>query len=319
MKSRNFLGVRAVGDKPAARTLSAYNLLKGIPAITFLVIVGAVFFVILVQSGPQLPHILTVLFGKVWDPNTNVFGGLPIIIGTLETSFIALFLAVFFGLGASLAIRFLLTERLRQVAIAVLSLLAGVPSIVYGLWTFLVIGPWMLQNIYPSLESWPLASVLFGAKFQVVSTTILLASLVLAVMIVPTFVSVFSSSLALFPNDSIEAGQALGATKWQIIRRVVLPTLRGSFLGATSLSFARAIGETVAIRFVIGETTNFQFHLLSSGSTIASYIATQYFDATGDEDYALFLLALILMLITVAFSLVSNRLLENEKKLLGVK
>ncbi len=263
-------------------------------------------------------HSGTLLGGKGWQSPTGPFGGLAMIAGTLETSIIALAIAVVIGLGTSISIVFLIPRRFRNIVATLVELLAAVPSIVYGLWGFLVLAPWMLNTVNPWLNKWPFAKEIFGNPGQQFGTSLLLASIVLAVMILPTFVAISREVITVVPQDLIEASLSLGATRWQVIREVVLPTAKVGLFGATFLALARATGETVAVALVAGGVANAQFHLLYPGTSIAAWIATQFGEAQGNEIAALMALGVLLMVLNFGLSLISRWLVNRQRRILAV-
>ena len=274
---------------------------------------------ILWNSLPEWAHHTgTLLGGNGWQSPAGPFGGLAMIVGTLETSLIALAVAVVIGLGTSISIVFFIPRRFRNVVATLVELLAAVPSIVYGLWGFLVLAPWMLNTVNPWLNKWPFASAIFGNPGQEFGTSLLLASIVLAVMILPTFVAISREVISVVPQDLIEASLSLGATRWQVIREVVLPTARIGLFGATFLALARATGETVAVALVAGGVANAQFHLLYPGTSIAAWIATEFGEAQGNEIAALMALGVLLMLLNFGLSLISRSLVNRQRRVLAV-
>jgi phosphate transport system permease protein len=271
------------------------------------------------NSLPEFAHHSgTLLGGNGWQSPTGPFGGLAMIVGTIETSIVALVIAVVIGLGTSISIVFLLPRRFRNIVATLVELLAAVPSVVYGLWGFLVLAPWMLKTVIPWLDSWPFAKELFGNAGQQDGQSLLLASIVLAVMILPTFVAISREVISVVPHDLVEASLSLGATRWQVIREVVLPTAKIGLFGATFLALARATGETVAVALVAGGVANVQFHLLYPGTSIASWIATEFGEAQGNEIAALMALGVLLMLVNFGLSLISRWLVSRQRKVLAV-
>jgi phosphate transport system permease protein len=240
------------------------------------------------------------------------------IVGTLETSLLALIGAVIIGLGTSIAIVFIIPRRFRNMIATFVELLAAVPSIVYGLWGFLILAPWMLKTVDPWLNSWPFAKEIFGNPGQEFGGSLLLASMVLSIMILPTFVAISREVISVVPQDLIEASLSLGATRWQVIREVVLPTAKIGLVGATFLALARATGETVAVALIAGGVANVQFHLLYPGTSIAAWIATEFGEAQGNEIAALMALGVLLMLLNFALSLVSRWLVLRQRKVLAI-
>jgi phosphate transport system permease protein len=197
-------------------------------------------------------------------------------------------------------------------------LLAAIPSIVYGLWGLLILAPWMEKTVNPWLNSWPFAHEIFGNSGQEFGTSLLLASIVLGIMILPTFVAISREVISVVPQDLVEASLSLGATRWQVIRKVVLPTARIGLFGATFLALARATGETVAVALVAGGVANVQFHLLYPGTSIAAWIASEFGESQGNEIAALMALGVLLMALNFALSLVSRWLVRRQRKVLAL-
>jgi phosphate transport system permease protein len=259
----------------------------------------------------------TLLTSSSWVSPAGPFGGLAMISGTFETSIIALVIAVIIGLGTSISIVFFIPRRFRTVVATFVELLAAIPSVVYGLWGLLVIAPWMETTVNPWLNKWPFAKAIFGNSGQEFGTSLLLASVVLGIMILPTFVAISREVIAVVPQDLQEASLSLGATRWQMIREVVLPTAKIGLFGATFLALARATGETVAVALVAGSVANAQFHLLYPGTSIAAWIATEFGEAQGNEISALMALGVILMVLNVGLALISRALVSRQRKVLA--
>ena len=303
----------------AGSSRSWYHYLLILASIVFAAVSVGFVGTILWNAMPEFTHHAgTLLGGKGWQSPLGPFGGLAMIVGTLETSVIALVIAVVIGLGTSISIVFLIPRRFRNVVATLVELLAAVPSVVYGLWGFLVLAPWMLKTVIPWLNSWPFAKEIFGNPGQEYGQSLLLASIVLAVMILPTFVAISREVITVVPNDLIEASLSLGATRWQVIREVVLPTAKIGLFGATFLALARATGETVAVALVAGGVANVQFHLLYPGTSIAAWIATEFGEAQGNEIAALMALGVLLMLVNFGLSLISRWLVSRQRKVLAV-
>ena len=308
----------AAEESSAATTRSWYGPLRILASILFAAVSVAFVGSIVVGSfSTWTHHAGTLLTRNGWQTPNGPFGGLAMIVGTLETSLIALVVAVLIGLGTSIAIVYFVPRRLRNVVATMVELLAAVPSIVYGLWGFLVVAPWMLKTVEPWLNTWPYARYIFGNASQQAGTSLLLASIILAVMILPTFVAISREVIAAVPQDLIEASLSLGATRWQVIREVVLPTARIGLFGATFLALGRATGETVAVALVAGGVANVQFHLLYPGTTIAGWIATQFGESQGIEISALTAMGLLLMVISFSLSLVSRSLVSRQRKMVS--
>jgi phosphate transport system permease protein len=240
-------------------------------------------------------HLVT---GKSWVPGTGPYGALPLIIDTLLTTLIALLIAVPVGLASALALLYLIPQRLRATSSALVELLAAVPSVVYGLWGLFYLIPWLNKTLDPFLAGitgsrWPFSGPQEGFS-------VLLAGIVLSIMILPTIVAISRDVISVVPTDLIEGGLSLGATRSQVLTKVVLPSARTGILGAIALGAGRALGETIAVAMVIGSNPQIPHSLFSTGATLASTIATEFGEATGSTGGALAALALMLMIITAA-------------------
>ncbi len=240
-------------------------------------------------------HMVT---GSRWVPGTGPYGALPLLVDTLLTTLIALVIAVPVGLASALALLFLIPQRLRTTSSALVELLAAVPSVVYGLWGLWYLIPWLNKTLDPFLAgitggAWPFNGPQEGFS-------VLLAGIVLSIMILPTIVAISRDVISVVPNDLIEGGLSLGATRSQVLVRVVLPSARTGILGAIALGAGRALGETIAVAMVIGSNPQLPRSLFSTGATLASTIATEFGEATGSTGSALAALALMLMIITAA-------------------
>jgi phosphate transport system permease protein len=266
---------------------------------------------VIVSSIPAWRHSgLSILYGRTWSQATDSFGALPIIVGTLLTTAIALVLAIPIGIGSALAIVHVLPGRARIFASSLVELLAAVPSVVYGLWGLLVLAPWFEKTVEPDLADitnghWP-----FNPPFEGVG--VLLAGCVLFVMILPMIVALSRDAISVVPNDQFEGALSVGATKWQVLRSVVLPAARTGIVGAVTLATARALGETVAVAMVIGLNPLFPHSLFSTASTLASTIALQFQDATPLQVAALGALAVILMAMTAIVNWIGRRLIQRS-------
>ena len=237
------------------------------------------------------------LFTRVWDPVFDQFGALPFIYGTLVTSAVALLIAVPVGLGAAIFLAELAPPRLSDALAFVIDLLAAVPSVIYGLIAIFTLVPLMREYVEPFLR----ATLGFLPLFQgpAYGVGFLAAGLVLSVMSVPFIISVSREVLLAVPSEQREAALALGATRWEATWKAVVPYARAGILGSIFLALARALGETMAVTMVIGNTPRISSSLFSPGYSIAAVIANEFTEATGDLYLqALVELALVLFLLT---------------------
>ncbi len=264
------------------------------------VVLLTVFLVYELWAGSVLPRHkfgLAFFFTRVWDPVFDNFGALPFIFGTLVTSAVALLLAVPLGIGAAIFLAELAPARLSDTLEFFIDLLAAVPSVIYGLLGIFVVVPLMRDYIEPGLKN----TLGFLPLFQGPAYGIgfLTAGIVLAIMVIPYIISVSREILLSVPRDQREAALALGATRWESTWKVVVPFARTGIMGSIFLALARALGETMAVTMVIGNAPNISASLFSPGNSIASVIAGQFTEATGDLYLqSLIELGLVLFLLT---------------------
>ena len=234
---------------------------------------------------------------SVWDPIFDQFGALPFIYGTLVTSAVALLIAVPLGIGAAIFLAELAPARLSDTLEFFIDLLAAVPSVIYGLLGVFIVVPIMRSYIQPALKkSLGFLPLFNGPAYGVGFLT---AGIVLAIMVIPYIISVSREVLLSVPRDQREAALALGATRWESTWKVVVPFARTGILGSIFLALARALGETMAVTMVIGNTVSISASLFSSGYSIAAVIANEFTEATGDLYLqSLIELGLVLFLLT---------------------
>ena len=274
---------------------------RGILAVTAVVFGGlAVWFLVAVilQAKPAFATLgVGWIFGGTWNPTHGQYGLLPFILGTLEVTAIAVVLAFPVGLGTAIALAFLVPMRVRPALSTTVELLAAIPSVVYGLWGLIVLAPVFRDTVEPFLTSAFGWTGLFNGPNN--GTGLLLAGVILFVMILPTMVAISRDVLIVVPTDQVEGAMALGATRWQVLRKVVLPGARTGILGAFTLATGRALGETVAVAMVIGNSPYIAHSLKSSAATIPSLIVNNFGEATGTELSALFGAGLVLLVIGI--------------------
>jgi phosphate transport system permease protein len=240
---------------------------------------------------------LEFFFTRVWDPIAEQFGALPFIYGTLITATVSLAIAVPLGIGAAIFLAELAPARLSDALEFFIDLLAAVPSVIYGLLGIFIVVPLMRDYVQPGLKNTlgflPLFSgPMYGVGF-------LTAGIVLAIMVIPYIISVSREVLMSVPRDQREAALALGSTRWESTWKVVVPFARTGIMGSIFLALARALGETMAVTMVIGNTPTISGSLFSPGYTIAAVIANEFTEATGDLYLqALVELGLVLFLLT---------------------
>lgn len=274
----------------------------------FLVLLLALVVVIAVQGWPAWSHFgWAFLVRRTWDPVHAVYGALPLIVGTVETSVIALVLALPVGLGTAIFLAEFAPRWARTPITILVELLAAVPSVVFGLWGLLAVAPWVSSGLEPVLQRVTHGFPLFSGP--PLGVGLLLASLVLAAMIIPTISAISRDVLVAVATEQREAAMALGSTHWQMVRRAVLPVATNGILGAVTLALGRALGETMAVTMVIGNRVAVALSLFAPSNTIASAIANQFTEATEPfHKSSLLLLAAILMVISLIVNIVARLL-----------
>ena len=286
-----------------------WGMLYGVSGL-FAVICAVFLISIIVSSIPAWKHSgLSIIYGRTWNQGTDSFGALPIITGTVATTVIALIFAIPIGIGTAIAIVHVLPGKLRIFASSLIELLAAVPSVVYGLWGLLVLAPWFQVTVEPDLAKLTASHFPFQAQREGIS--LLLAGCVLFIMVLPMIVALSRDAIAIVPHDQFEGALSVGATKWQVLRKVVLPAARTGIVGAVTLATARALGETVAVALVIGLNPLFPQSVFSTASTLASTIAVQVQDATPLQVAALGSLAVILMFMTAIVNWIGRLLIRR--------
>ena len=248
---------------------------------------------------------------STWDPVADQYGAAGPIVGTLATAVLALIMALPVAVGVAVFLVEICPQAIaRWLAIAV-ELLAGIPSIVYGMWGLFVLAPWFAANVQLPLMMAATPGSWLETFFSGVpnGANIFTASLILAVMILPYIAAILRELLMSVPSHMREAAYGLGCTQAEVVLRIMLPYVRKSAIGAVMLGLGRALGETMAVTFIIGNSHNFPHSLFDSGSTISSTIANEFTEATGDMHLsALIALGLVLFMITFV-TIASARLL----------
>ncbi|MCE2860177.1 MAG: phosphate ABC transporter permease subunit PstC [Oxalobacteraceae bacterium] len=236
-----------------------------------------------------------------WDPVNNEYGALIAIAGTLITSFLALLFAFPVSFGIALFLTEICPAWLKRPLGTSVELLAGVPSIIYGMWGLFVFAPFFADHVQPFLQATLGEVPVIGALFQgpMMGIGMLTAGIILAVMIIPFIASVMRDVFETCPAVLKESAYALGCTRWEVVRKIVLPYTRVGVVGGVMLGLGRALGETMAITFVIGNAHKLSWSLFAPGNSIASTLANEFAEAeAGLHISSLFALGLILFVIT---------------------
>ncbi|HEV3101230.1 MAG TPA: phosphate ABC transporter permease subunit PstC [Candidatus Dormibacteraeota bacterium] len=265
------------------------------------------------QAWPSVTRYgLGFFISSEWNQVTNSFGALPFIFGTVVTSAIALAIALPVGIAVAALLAEPGAQGLRGALGTGIELLAAIPSVVYGIWALYVLAPWALLHIEtPVTDHLAWIPFLGGIPRQ---TSLFTASLVLAVMILPTLSAVSRDVIRAVPRGLRESSFAVGATWWETTWRVVMPAARPGIFGATVLALGRALAETVAVAMVIGNRPEIPHSVFSPGYTLAAVIANEFAEATGDlYQGALVELGLVLILVTLTVNVLALLLVHSAK------
>ena len=299
----------------------AFRQVKRAAAIAVLVILGGIIVSLVLGAWPALRAFgVGFLFEESWNPVTERFGAIAPIYGTIVTSLIAMLIAVPVGLFIALFLTELCPIWLRRPIGIAIELLAGIPSIIYGIWGLFVFAPFLQQYVQPFLiaafGNVPLLSTLFeGPPYGI---GIMTAGLILAIMVLPFITSISRDVFEAVPPVLKEAAYGLGCTTWEVARYVVLPYTRVGVIGGVMLGLGRALGETMAVTFVIGNAHRISGSIMAPGTTISATIANEFTEAVGDlYTAALIELGLILFLITFIVLAIARLMLMRLNARLG--
>lgn len=245
--------------------------------------------------------------GRTWAPAQNKFGTLTFVYGTLVVSTIAVVFAVPVSAGIALFVTEVAPKPLRTAVTSVMDLLAGVPSVVFGLWGILVFAPWM-AGFYTDVSRWVdgvpvLTKILDGTQ---TGRSFFTAGLILALMITPIITSVTREVFATVPRNDKDGAMALGATRWEMIKGVVLPHSIGGVVGATMLGLGRAMGETIAVALTIGSVPRIAANIFGNGYAMPAVIANEFNESSGNYRAALIGLGVSLFALTIVINVVAR-------------
>jgi phosphate transport system permease protein len=317
--------VTAISPRHAAGQRGRERLFRGATfgaAVLVLLLLGGVTLSLIIGAWPALAHFkLGFLTREIWNPVTDQYGALAPIYGTLVTSFLALLLAIPVSFGIAIFLTELAPAWLKRPVGVAIELLAAVPSIIYGIWGLFVLAPILQRYVQPWLINvigpLPIIGKLFqGPPFGI---GVLTASFVLAIMVIPFISAVMRDVFETVPDVLKESGYGLGATTWEVIWQVVVPYARTGMIGGIMLGLGRALGETMAVTFVIGNAHRIGSSLLAPGTTISASIANEFAEAVGDL-YTSSLVALGALLFLITFVVIAAArlmLLRLERRALG--
>ncbi|MFA7320245.1 MAG: phosphate ABC transporter permease subunit PstC [Dokdonella sp.] len=260
-------------------------------------------------------------FSTEWNPVENRYGALIPIFGTLVTAAIAMLIAVPVSFGIALYLTEIAPAWLRGPVGSAIELLAGIPSIIYGMWGLFVLVPVMTEHVTPWLNDHLGTLPLIGPMFQgpPIGIGMLTAGFVLAIMVIPFVSSVMRDVFVTVPTRLKESAYALGATKWEVVWDVVLPYTKSAVIGGVFLGLGRALGETMAVAYVVGNTVRFSVSLLEPGTTIAALIANDFAEATDTYRSALLLLGFVLFIVTFVVLAIARLMLMQLQRREGLQ
>jgi phosphate transport system permease protein len=301
---------RGAGDRAGDWILHG---LTAVAAFVGLAIVAAIVWRVADGAWPAIKVFhLGFLSHNEFNPVTNRFGARDLIIGTLVTSFGAVFLAAPLSIAIGLFLSELAPPSVRGPIGTLVEMLAAVPSVVVGLWGIYVLAPFTAQHLQPLLGSVLGWIPIFAHGQDKVESTVFTAILVLTIMIIPITSSICRELFVSVPSELEEAAIGLGATRWEMVRSVVIPSVRGGVVAAVVLGLGRALGEAIAVSQVIGNFIPLKLSIFESGDTLASRIASQYQGAASNLEVAsLIYLALILLVITFITNLAAQRVIKR--------
>ncbi|MBC7190412.1 phosphate ABC transporter permease subunit PstC [Candidatus Aerophobetes bacterium] len=283
------------------RTEKVFKSILYFCALVVVVLVGAIFLSLLVNSLPSIKKLgASFLLSTTWDPVTQKFGSLPFLVGTLITSFIALLICIPFSLCISLFLGEYFTSGIFSSFLkSAVEILAGIPSVIYGLWGLFVLVP-IIREVQIKIGTVPYGVGIFTA------------SLILAVMIIPYSASVGREVIQLVPSEIKEAALSLGATRFEVIRKVILPYARSGIIAGILLSLGRALGETMAVTMVIGNANTIPTSIFAPSNTMASLIANEFIEATERLHLSsLIEIGLLLFLVTTIISALGRYIIKK--------
>ncbi len=297
---------RALGSLKTADRI--FHWLTFSAAVFVLVLLGAIIISLVIGAWPALS---TFGFGFItserWSPAKEIFGAAAPIYGTLVTSLIAMLIAIPVGIGIAIFLTELCPPALRRPVGVAIELLAGVPSIIYGIWGFFVLAPLLKETLQPLLiatfENVPVLNAVFaGPPYGIGMLT---AGLILAIMVLPFITAVSRDIFQTVPPVLKEAAFGVGCTTWEVVRNVVIPYTRVGLVGGVMLALGRALGETMAVTFVIGNSHNISASIIAPATTISASIANEFQEAS-EGLYTSSLIALGLLLFVITFIVLAS-------------
>jgi phosphate transport system permease protein len=283
------------------RTETVFNKTLMIMGLVMIILVLGIFLTLVIQSLPSIKALgAGYLWGKVWNPVSDVYGAWPFLLGTLLSSFLALAISIPFSISVAIFLgEYHPQGWLPNLLKDTVELIAAVPSVIYGFWGLAVLVP-IVRNLETHIGVEPVGVGIFSS------------SLILAIMIIPYAASLGRSMINMVPSHLKEAAYALGATRWEVIRSVILPYTKSGLFAGILLSLGRALGETMAVTMVIGNTSLIPKNIFSPGNTMASVIANEFTEADKPVYLsALIELGLVLFLVTVVINMIGKKIIDR--------
>lgn len=283
------------------RTENIFKRTLTIVGLIMVILVVGILLTLIVQSLPSLKALgPKYLWGKVWDPVQDVYGALPFLVGTLLSSFLALLISIPFSIAVAIFLgEYYPTGWLPNLLKNTVELIAAVPSVIYGFWGLAILVP-IVRTMETHLGISPIGQGIFTS------------SLILAIMVIPYAASLGRSMIQMVPSQLKEAAYGLGATRWEVIRSVILPYTKSGLFAGILLSLGRALGETMAVTMVIGNTSLMPTNIFAPGNTMASVIANEFTEADKPVYLsALIELGLVLFLVTVVINLIGKKIIDR--------
>lgn len=282
-------------------------------SVATVVLLGCILLEVFCKAWPAIQKFgVGFITGVQWSPNREVFGVLPVIIGTALSSLLALLLALPLGLAIALFLsEDFLPAPIRHFIRFVIELLAAIPSVVYGLWGIFVVVPIVQQYGGILADKLGFLPIFQGPAY---GNSLLTASLVLALMVLPTITAISRSALVAVPYTLREASYALGATRWESILGVILPTAAPGIVASSILAFGRAMGETMAVAMLIGNSQRLSWSFLAPSNTLSALLANQFAEADGIQVNALMYAAALLVVLTLVVNVIGEAVLRHTQK-----
>lgn len=298
---------------PLRRVPDRFRTVTGVVAAIAPALLVVIIAILFQQAAPAVRHFgFGFLTGTDWNPVTDSFGALPAVFGTVATALLSLAIALPVGVAVAAVLAEQGQTTIRGILGTGIELLAAIPSVVYGIWALYVLAPWSYQHIEVPVSD---RFGFIGWLAEPGVRSLFNASLVLAVMILPTLSAISRDVIRAVPRGLKEASVALGATWWETTWRVILPSARAGIFGATILALGRALGETIAVTMVIGNRYAIPPSIFSPAYTLASVIANEFDEATGTlYPAALIELGLVLILVTLIVNLIALILVRSTTR-----